>query len=175
MIFIKLLAEEDAQGMLDLHVKNRAFFQKFIPVRPEEFYTLEGQLASIKREQAQMAEGQRFSFGIFLQETGELIGNVTLAEILRGALQACFIGYYLDQHQNGKGYTSEAVRQTVEYGFQELNLHRIEAGVMPHNLGSIRVLEKAGFVKEGIARQNVLINGKWEDHQVLAIINENYK
>jgi ribosomal-protein-alanine N-acetyltransferase len=42
---------------------------------------------------------------------------------------------------------------------------------MPHNGGSIRVLEKAGFHKEGIAKKNVRINGKWEDHQVLAIIN----
>ncbi|MDF9767149.1 RimJ/RimL family protein N-acetyltransferase [Bacillus velezensis] len=47
----------------------------------------------------------------------------------------------------------------------------IEAGVMPHNKASIRVLEKAGFHKEGIARKNVKINGKWEDHQVLAIIH----
>lgn len=42
---------------------------------------------------------------------------------------------------------------------------------MPHNIASIRVLEKAGFHKEGIALKNVKINGKWEDHQVLAIIN----
>jgi ribosomal-protein-alanine N-acetyltransferase len=44
---------------------------------------------------------------------------------------------------------------------------------MPHNIGSIKVLEKAGFHKEGIAKQNVKINGKWEDHQVLAIVNDN--
>ncbi|MET3851852.1 RimJ/RimL family protein N-acetyltransferase [Paenibacillus sp. OAE614] len=66
---------------------------------------------------------------------------------------------------------TEAVRLMVDYAFTELKLHRIEAGVMPRNLGSIRVLEKAGFHREGIARSNVLINGKWEDHQVLAIIN----
>ncbi len=60
----------------------------------------------------------------------------------------------------------EAVRLMVDYAFTELKLHRIEAGVMPRNLGSIRVLEKAGFHREGIARSNVLINGKWEDHQV---------
>ncbi|TCP58290.1 ribosomal-protein-alanine N-acetyltransferase [Tumebacillus sp. BK434] len=175
MITIRLLTEEDTQGMLDLHVRNRAFFKKFIPVRPEEYYTLEGQLTSLQNERSAREAEQRYSFGIFLQDSGELIGNVTLAEILRGALQSCFIGYYLDEQQNGKGYMSEAVRMATEFGFQELNLHRIEAGVMPHNIGSIRVLEKAGFVKEGIARQNVLINGKWEDHQVLAIINENYK
>lgn len=43
---------------------------------------------------------------------------------------------------------------------------------MPHNLGSIKVLEKAGFHKEGIAKKNVIINGRWEDHQILAILNE---
>lgn len=62
-----------------------------------------------------------------------------------------------------------AIRQ--KYAFDHLQLHRIEAGVMPHNKASIRVLEKAGFHKEGVAKKNVKINGKWEDHQVLAIIN----
>ncbi len=72
---------------------------------------------------------------------------------------------------NSKDYTTETVKLIVDYAFNELNLHRIEAGVMPHNIASIRVLEKAGFHKEGIALKNVKINGKWEDHQVLAIIN----
>jgi [ribosomal protein S5]-alanine N-acetyltransferase len=67
---------------------------------------------------------------------------------------------------------SEAVRLIVTYAFEELKLHRIEAGVMPHNAGSIKVLLKAGFHKEGIARKNVKIDGTWQDHQVLAIINE---
>lgn len=66
---------------------------------------------------------------------------------------------------------TEAVKLIVDFAFHELKLHRIEAGVMPRNLGSMRVLEKAGFHKEGIARKNVKINGVWEDHQVLAILN----
>lgn len=67
---------------------------------------------------------------------------------------------------------TEAVRLTVDFGFKELKLHRIEAGVMPHNIRSMRVLENAGFHKEGIARKNVKINGVWQDHQVLAILND---
>ncbi len=80
-------------------------------------------------------------------------------------------GYFLDEKHNGRGFTTEAVQLIVDYAFAELQLHRIEAGVMPHHSGSMRVLEKAGFHKEGLARKNVKINGRWEDHQVLAIIN----
>jgi [ribosomal protein S5]-alanine N-acetyltransferase len=70
---------------------------------------------------------------------------------------------------------TEALKLIVDFGFNQIKLHRIEAEVMPHNIGSIRILEKTGFHIEGIAKKNVMINGKWEDHQVLAIINNNYE
>ena len=63
-----------------------------------------------------------------------------------------------------------AVKLAVDYAFNELKLHRIEAGVMPHNKASIRVLEKLAFIKKAL-REKCKINGKWEDHQVLAIIH----
>lgn len=95
-----------------------------------------------------------------------------LSEVVRGNLQSGWIGYFLDQTYNGKGYMSEAVKVIVQHAFSELGLHRIEAGVMPHNIGSIKVLLKAGFTKEGIARKNVKIDGVWQDHITLAIIEE---
>jgi [ribosomal protein S5]-alanine N-acetyltransferase len=95
-----------------------------------------------------------------------------LTEVVRSNLQSCWIGYFLDKEHNGKGYMTEAVKLVVEYAFKDLNLHRIEAGVMPHNIGSMNVLLKAGFHKEGIAKKNVKINGTWENHQILAIIND---
>lgn len=169
-IFVKILESTDAEAMLDLERRNRAFFQTYTPLRDESFFTLEGQRALIEKHREMMAQDQYYSFGIYLLDTEELIGAVFLSEVVRGPLQSCWIGYYLDQEHNGRGYTTEAVRLVVSYGFRELKLHRIEAGVMPHNLRSIRVLEKAGFQKEGIARENVKINGKWEDHQILAIL-----
>ncbi|HFJ9286865.1 TPA: GNAT family N-acetyltransferase, partial [Bacillus toyonensis] len=75
------------------------------------------------------------------------------------------------REHNSRGYTTEALRLVVDFAFRELKLHRIEAGAMPSNIASIRVLEKVGFKKEGIAKENVKINGKWTDHQILAIIN----
>lgn len=112
-----------------------------------------------------------YRFGIFQINNDVLLGTIGLFHVFRGPSQSATLGYSLDQEHNGKGYTTEAVNLVVNYAFEILNLHRIEAGVMPNNIGSMRVLEKAGFHKEGIAIKNVEINGRWEDHQMLAILN----
>jgi ribosomal-protein-alanine N-acetyltransferase len=117
-------------------------------------------------------EDRGYSFGIFRKGGNELVGTVSLSMVARGALQKCMIGYSLDQFHNGCGYTTEAVKLAVRYAFEELKLHRVEAGVMPENIGSLRVLEKAGFQKEGIERKGVEINGQWQDHQILSILSE---
>ncbi|MEI4829766.1 GNAT family protein [Bacillus sp. FJAT-53711] len=172
-ILVKILEDNDAEKLLDLELKNRDFFQTYTPLRESDFYTLEGQLDRIRKNKEKKDLDELYSFGIYIIGTEELIGNITLTEVLRGPLQSCYIGYYLDKNHNGKGYMTEAVRLVVSYAFNELKLHRLEAGVMPHNIGSIKVLEKSGFHKEGIAKKNVKINGRWEDHQVLAIVNDN--
>jgi [ribosomal protein S5]-alanine N-acetyltransferase len=172
-IYLRPLIEKDAVALAQFQNENRHFFEQFSMIRDENFYTVEYQKEYILKMQKLAEQDREYRFGIFKNDTNQLIGTIALFEILRGSLQNGFIGYFLDEKNNGKGYMTEAVKLMVDYAFQTLHLHRIDAGVMPHNLGSIRVLEKAGFHKEGIAIKNVKINGKWEDHQVLAIINPN--
>ncbi|RDW16758.1 GNAT family N-acetyltransferase [Oceanobacillus chungangensis] len=172
-IYIRAFKTDDAEELLALQLTNRDFFERFSTHRDNDFYTLEGQKTRIKSYAKSWELDQQYMFGIFTLDKDALIGTVNLFEVLRGSLQGAFIGYFLDQKQNGKGYMTEAVKLVVAYAFEHLKLHRIEAGVMPHNIGSIRVLEKAGFHKEGIAVKNVKINGRWEDHQMLARINPN--
>jgi [ribosomal protein S5]-alanine N-acetyltransferase len=172
-IYLRPLCTNDAKSLLNFQSQNRLFFELFSTTRNDHFYTIEGQLKRIEKLIEDMERDQGYYFGIFKNDDDFLIGTINLFQVLRGDLQSAFIGYFLDKSQNGKGYTTEAVNLLVNYAFNELKLHRIEAGVMPHNSASIRVLEKAGFHKEGIAKKNVRINGKWEDHQVLAIINPN--
>ncbi|MFC7441498.1 GNAT family N-acetyltransferase [Laceyella putida] len=171
-IYLRLYDDSDAKDLADLHKRNREFFLRVSPLHDESFYTQEHQALRIEQALKKAKEGQTYAFGIFLKETDELIGDITLAQILRGNFESCYTGFALDQKHNGRGYTTEALKLIVKFAFEELKLHRIEAHAMPENLGSIRVLEKAGFKKEGIARKNVKINGKWEDHQIMAIINE---
>ncbi|GGE60576.1 RimJ/RimL family protein N-acetyltransferase [Priestia taiwanensis] len=173
-IDVKLVEEKDVESLLQLEVRNNDFFQQFTGVRDESFYTLQGQLNRIKKAIIQKENDHGYLFVIMQKDPEEIIGEVMLTEVVRINLQSCWIGYFLDKEYNGKGYMTEAVKLVVDYAFQQLNLHRIEAGVMPHNIGSMKVLEKAGFHKEGIARKNVKINGTWEDHQTLAIINSQH-
>lgn len=171
-IYVKCVEECDAGELLKLEVKNKNFFQSFTGLRKDSFYTYEGQVERIKKAEVLRKEDQDYFFVICLKDSGKVIGVIHLFEVMRGNLQSCWIGYFLDKEQNGKGYMSEAVQLVVNYAFQQLKIHRIEAGVMPHNIGSIKVLLKSGFHKEGLAKKNVKINGRWEDHQTLAIVNE---
>jgi ribosomal-protein-alanine N-acetyltransferase len=67
---------------------------------------------------------------------------------------------------------TKAVKLAVKIGFERLKLHRIEANVMPWNAASLRVLEKCGFERVGIAQKYLNINGIWEDHYINQIIRE---
>lgn len=88
----------------------------------------------------------------------EIIGLTSLGQIVRRAFQSCFLGYKLDQRFLRRGYMTEAVRETVRIAFEELDLHRIEANIMPRNLASLGVARKAGFYEEGLALKYLQIN-----------------
>lgn len=174
-IFLQFLTAGDAEAVLALLERNREFFEPYMPARPDNFYTLEAQRSKLERAAEERNLGQRYEFGIYLKDTAELIGDISLFEIVRGPLQRAILGYSLDRRHNGKGYGTEAVRLAAGYGFRTAGLHRIEAGAMPRNLGSVRVLEKAGFRREGLNRKNVQINGVWEDHLLFALLEDEYE
>ncbi len=169
MIHLRQMEVADAEDLLALELRNREFFQGYTGLRNEDFYTLAGQKIRILKAISDSENDLAYSFVI--EDNQTIIGLIALTGVLRHSLQSAWVGYFLDKEMNGRGYMTEAVKKVVHIAFSELKLHRLEAGVMPHNIRSMRVLEKAGFEKEGIARKNVKINGKWEDHMTLSIIN----
>ncbi|WP_169088893.1 GNAT family N-acetyltransferase [Paenibacillus sp. PL91] len=171
-IYLRPLARKDAEELLAVRQTNFSFLQPFEPIRPEHYFTLEEQRNQIDYGRKAAENDQAFSFGIFLNETHALIGRIELSGVARGPFQNANLGYFLDQEHNGKGYTTEAVSLCVKFGLEQLGLHRIQAGVMPRNLPSIRVLAKAGFRYEGLAKRYLNINGVWEDHALYAITAE---
>ena len=114
-------------------------------------------------------EGKSFSFGIFIGN--ELIGQITLGGIIYGALRAGHIGYWIAEEYANRGLTTEAVRGVSQFGFKELELHRLEINIRPENAASIRVAEKAGYILEGERKNYLHIDGAWRNH--LCFVSEN--
>ena len=149
--------------MLDLHTANRDFLAPFDPVREDDFFTLEVQRARI-------AEAGRHSWLIL--DGGEPAGFIGLSNVVRGPLQSAILSYWVDQDHNGRGLATRAAAAVVDYAFGDLGLHRIEAGTLPDNFASQRVLEKNGFERYGLARRFLLIAGEWRDHVLFERIAE---
>lgn len=171
-IYIRLLEPEDASALLQLRVNSREANQTFEPKYPKEFFTLPSQLDLIYRRQQEAWEDKAYLFGLFAQSDHQLLGTLSLTHIVRGVGQFADIGYSMDHNLQGKGYMTGGVQLLLEYAFRSLGLHRIQAGILPHNIASRRVLEKCGFQAEGIARKLVKINDQWEDHQMFSILKE---
>jgi ribosomal-protein-alanine N-acetyltransferase len=170
-VYVRFPEDSDAEELTVMYKRNREFFEKHSPEVSEEFYSEEYQRDRITKYREEREADERYDFLVCHQADHRIIGTVGLSFVVRGPLQSCMIGYSLDKDYNGKGYMTEAVQQVVRYAFEELKFHRITGEASPDNPGSIRVLENAGFHKEGIARLNVKIRGVWKDHQILAIIN----
>ena len=85
------------------------------------------------------------------------------------------LGYRLLPSERNKGYCTEAVKLIVDYLFLSRNLVRIQAETNPRNIASQRVLEKAGFKREGLVRRSIFIRGKWEDGLLYSILREEWK
>lgn len=171
-LFLKTLDSTSADRMLDYFIRNRDFLEEWEPVRDEDFYTADYQARLLERNRAVMETGAMLKLWIFKKEDPDrIIGMVNFGNIVRGAFQSCHLGYRLDKQEINKGYMTEAVAKGISVMFGEYALHRIEANIMPRNARSLRVVEKLGFQNEGLSREYLKINGKWEDHIHMVLLN----
>jgi [ribosomal protein S5]-alanine N-acetyltransferase len=173
-MYIRPLQLLDAESMLELRLRNRRFLEPFEPIQKESHFTLHAQEEILRQAEENWRTDLAYGFGIFLNENDTLIGRVNLSNVVRGAWQNCTIGYFLDEACNGRGYMTDAVKLACEYAFETAELHRVQAAVMPRNLPSIRVVEKTGFNYDGYAKYYLKINGKWEDHKLYSITQEDW-
>ena len=84
------------------------------------------------------------------------------------------IGFALSSAHWGHGYAQEALRLALEQAFAGLDLHRIEADVDPHNTASLRLLERIGFVREGLLRERWHVGGERQDSAIYGLLARDY-
>ena len=159
---IRPLAVTDAHSLAQLYSANREFLAPLEPLRPEAFYTFEGQRRHIAQLSDRRSSGSAYPF--VMVAGGRLVGAINLSNVVRGAFQSCNVGYWVAEAHNGQGFATVALRLVCERAFGELGLHRIEAGTLLDNHASQRVIEKNGFTRIGIAPRYLQIAGTWSDH-----------
>jgi len=99
-----------------------------------------------------------------IEYNGEYVGNISLVPCQDVYRQSAEIGYFIGEPYWNKGIVTKAVNMITEYGFNELGIVRIHTGVFEYNKASMRVLEKCGFIKEGIFSKSVTKQGQlWDE------------
>jgi RimJ/RimL family protein N-acetyltransferase len=134
------------------------------PKTPEEFQRY--------LERSQDPRHQSF---LVLEETGNIAGVFNLNEIVRGAFQSAYLGFYAVEGYAGKGIMSVGLKQVLARAFNQMGLHRLEANIQPDNSRSIYLVKNNGFKKEGFSPRYLNINGEWKDHERWAIIQEDIR
>ena len=170
-VFLRAPQMSDYSEWATLREASRAFLTPWEPTWPADDLGR----SAFRRRLRRYAEDQRadssYAFFLFRKSDHALTGGLTLANIRRGVAQAGSLGYWIGEPFARRGLMSGAVRALVPFAFNSLRLHRLEAACIPSNAASIRLLEKAGFVREGYAREYLCINGLWQDHLLYGCIS----
>ncbi|GAC1409372.1 MAG: GNAT family protein [Actinomycetota bacterium] len=166
--FLRPLTLDDLDELLALRVRNRAFFTPYEPVLTDADFTRSAVRFGIELSLREEREGLGYAFAICRVGDDAMVGRIRVSSVFRGPWQNANFGYYVDESSMGQGHATEAVKLATQFCFGELGLHRVQAAVLTDNPRSMRVLEKAGFRKEGLALRYLQINGEWRDHFIFA-------
>lgn len=174
-IILRTAEPTDGKLISDYFIANRDFLREWEPKREDAFFSEAGWTQRLIK----LNELHRMGLGYYLiildSNSGEMLGTISFSNISRFPFHACNVGYSLSETAQGRGVMTRALRMAVEYMFDIQNLHRIMAGYMPRNKRSESVLKRLEFTQEGLAKDYLLINGKWEDHVLTSLTNANWK
>ncbi|HEU4390751.1 MAG TPA: GNAT family N-acetyltransferase [Blastocatellia bacterium] len=176
-LILRIPTADDAARMADYVTYNREHLTRWEPAKPDGYYTADFWSERLPRfvEQFNRGEALRMVLVDRNNPSGAFQGQCGFTEIVRGPMQAAFLGYSIDRQKVGRGLMYEALTAAIEYAFAEMNLHRIMANYMPANERSGRLLRRLGFTVDGYARDYLLLNGKWEDHILTSLVNNSWK
>ena len=104
--------------------------------------------------------------------TGVLVGLINLSNVVMGRFRSANVGYYAFADGAGRGLMSEALGLVVRFAFDELDLHRLEAGIQPENRASLALVRRVGFRYEGLSLNYLWVDEAWRDHQRWALTTE---
>jgi ribosomal-protein-alanine N-acetyltransferase len=162
----------DYKAWLGLRLVSRGFLVPWEPQWQSNDLTRVSFRARVKRYWRDIEDDVAYPFFIFTTDRRTFLGGITLSNVRRGVAQIATLGYWIGAPFARQGYMTAALRLVLPFAFEHLQLHRVEAACLPDNQGSIALLERNGFAREGLARRYLKINGRWQDHLLFAHLGD---
>ena len=169
-IVLRPPTHSDHRAWAALRAESEDFLRPWEPVWADDHLSRRAFVNRVYWAQRAIGNGTAVPLFLFVRETDEFAGAVTLDNIRRGPAQAGSLGYWLGERFARRGLMREAIPAVVHYAFRELDLSRIEAACLDENVRSQRVLERSGFKYEGIAQAYLQIAGRWRTHRLYACL-----
>lgn len=158
----------DYSAWAALRRDSKAFLTPWEPTWSDDHLSRRAFASRVYWSRRSTQDGAALPLLIIRRDDAELLGAITLDNIRRGPAQAGTTGYWIGEPFARHGYMREAVEALVHHAFTALDLSRIEAGCLPENLPSRRLLESCGYKYEGVAQSYLQINGRWRNHVLYA-------
>lgn len=174
---VRPLRARDAAAWCEVRVRNNSWLRMWEGRTPtqrltswEARHTPQVFASMLRTSRREARAGRMLPFGITVG--GDLAGQVTVNSIVRGAFQAGYVGYWVDERVARRGVMTTALALVADHCFGPVDLHRIEAAIRPLNTPSLRVVQKLGFREEGLHRRYLFIDEDWRDHVSYALLKE---
>jgi [ribosomal protein S5]-alanine N-acetyltransferase len=171
-VYLRHPVMQDYSAWAELRAASRAHLTPWEPLWTRDELSRSNFRRRLRQYHREIREDVGYAYLVFREADSCLIGGLNVSNVRRGIAQAASIGYWTGAPFAGHGLMTDAVRTIVHHGFDTLRLHRLEAACLPSNVASQRVLEKAGFKREGLARRYLKINGEWQDHDLFALLSD---
>ncbi|WGS47648.1 GNAT family N-acetyltransferase (plasmid) [Burkholderia sp. JSH-S8] len=162
---LRPLKEEDAHALFEIWSDAEAmrYFSFSVMV------SLDEARERVARKLTTAADGTDFNCVLESRATGEVLGECALFHT-NAQCRRAEIGFSLKRRHWGSGYMGEAAAALVEHAFGALNLNRLEADIDPRNVASARVLERLGFVREGLLRERWIVGNEVSDSALYGLL-----
>lgn len=171
-LLLRVLFEDQAGLTTQFYNRNWLYLSAWEPNIDIRFTSQETQEMILRYEFEQLKQGHFIRYWYSRKDAPEkLLGSVCFQRITGAPFHSCEIGYKQDEASSGRGYATEAAMTAMTHLFRDCSVHRIEALVEQSNPSSIRMAERLGFEREGIARQAVFLRNSWQDCYRYACIN----
>ncbi len=165
-VLLRPYRRTDSADWVRIRRANEAWLAPWEPTAPGgdwNRHNSPGAYRSILRDMRLSArDGTAMPFAICYD--GELVGQLSIGNIVRRAFCSGYAGYWVDSAAAGRGITPTALALAVDHAFRRGGLHRIEVNIRPENAASRRVVEKLGFREEAYHRRYLHIDADWRDH-----------